>query len=175
MVESQKSTDSEDSDSEPLLVTDALKVHGISESMWLSTITILGNKITFKLDTGAEASVLPLKVYKCLKDKPVLENTTKLSAYGGSVLTPVGTCVLECKGKLATSILGLKDCTSLGLVQRVHTVQIPDLSKETLQVEFSDIFNSDAPIPIYRMAWLPSRSFDTSTDTITICRNTSYN
>ena len=63
IVENQKSTDTEDSDSEPLLVTDALKVHGILESMWLSTIKILGNKITFKLDTGAEASVLPLKVY----------------------------------------------------------------------------------------------------------------
>ena len=123
IVESQKSTDTEDSDSEPLLVTVALKVHGISESMWLSTITILGNKITFKLDTGAEASVLPLKVYNRLTDKPILQNTTtKLSAYGGSVLRPVGTCVLECKGKLATSavrffvvskevqpILGLKD------------------------------------------------------------------
>ena len=49
VVESQKPTDTEDSDSEPLLVTDAL--NGISESMWLSTITILGNKITFKLDS----------------------------------------------------------------------------------------------------------------------------
>jgi len=68
--------------------------HGISESMWLSTITILGNK---SHSTGAEASVLPLKVYKRLKDKPMMENTaTKLSAYGGSVLTPVGTCVLKC-------------------------------------------------------------------------------
>jgi len=96
VVENQKSTDTKDSDSEPLLVTDALKVHGISESMWLSTITILGNKITFKLDTGAEASVLPLKVYKRLKDKPMLENTTtKLSAYGGSVLTLVGNVSLN--------------------------------------------------------------------------------
>ena len=82
IVESQKSTDTEDSDSEPLLVTDALKVHGISESMWLSIITILVTKITFKLDTGAEASVLPLKVYNRLTDKPILQNTTtKLSAY----------------------------------------------------------------------------------------------
>ena len=103
--------------------------------MWLSTISVLGNKITFKLDTGAEASVLPLKVFNRLRGKPMLTNTTtKLSAYGGSVLTPIGTCVLECRRKLATSavrffvvskevqpILGLKDCTSLGLVQRVHT------------------------------------------------------
>jgi len=76
--------DTENSDSVPLLVTDALKVHGISESTRLSTITILGNKIIFKLDTGAEARVLPLKIYKHLKDKLMLENlTSKLSAYGG--------------------------------------------------------------------------------------------
>ena len=165
IVESQKSTDTEDSDGEPLLVTDALKVHGISESMWLSTISVLGNKITFKLDTGAEASVLTLKVFNCLRDKPMLSNpTTKLSAYGGSLLTPIGTCVLECRGKFATSavrffvvskevqpILGLKDCTSLGLVQRVHTIQVPDLSKETIQVEFPDIFRGLGNIGKYRI------------------------
>ena len=165
VVESQKSTDTEDSDGEPLLVTDALKVHGISESMWLSTISVLGNKITFKLDTGAEASVLPLKVFNCLRDKPMLSNTTtKLSAYGGSLLAPIGTCVLECRGKFATSavrffvvskevqpILGLKDCTSLGLVQRVHTIQVPDLSKEMIQVEFPDIFKGLGNIGKYRI------------------------
>ena len=43
--------------------------------MWLSAISVLGNKITFKLDTGAEASVLPLKVFNCLRDKPMLSNT----------------------------------------------------------------------------------------------------
>ena len=88
--------------------------------------SVLGNKITFKLDTGVEASVLPLKIFNSLKEKPILTGTTtKLSAYGGSVLTPVGTCALECKGKLATStvkffvvskevqpLLGLNDCTN---------------------------------------------------------------
>ena len=169
IVESQKSTDTEDSDSEPLLVTNALKVHGISESMWLSTITILGTKITFKLDTGAEASysVLPLKVYNRLTDKPILQNTTpKLSAYGGSVIRPVGTCVLESKENVATytsavrffvvskevqTILELKDCTTLGLVQSVHTVQVPNLSKETTQIEFPDIFKGLGNIEKYHI------------------------
>ena len=43
IVESQKSTDTEDSDGEPLLVTDVFKVHKISESMWLSTISVIEN------------------------------------------------------------------------------------------------------------------------------------
>ena len=37
-------------------------IHGVSESSWLATVSTEGGKITFILDTGAKASVLPLKV-----------------------------------------------------------------------------------------------------------------
>ena len=40
VVESQRPSDTKESDSEPLLVTDALKVYGISESKWLSTVSL---------------------------------------------------------------------------------------------------------------------------------------
>ena len=55
-----------DTESEPQLFMHALQVHGIAGS-WLSTVHTEGGTITFKLDTGAEASVLPMKVYKKLK------------------------------------------------------------------------------------------------------------
>jgi len=45
---------------EPQIFINALQVHSITESSWLSTVSTEGGKITFKLDTGAEASVLPL-------------------------------------------------------------------------------------------------------------------
>ena len=48
----------------PLVFIQALQVHGITDSSWFSTIHTESGKITFKLDTGAEASVLPIKVYK---------------------------------------------------------------------------------------------------------------
>ena len=51
---------------EPQVFIDTLYVHGVSESAWLSTVFTEGGTITFKLDTGAEASVLPLKVHKSL-------------------------------------------------------------------------------------------------------------
>ena len=86
--------------------------------------------------TRAEASVLPLKVHKRLNNRPVIEHITiTLSAYGGSVIKPVGTCTLKCKGKISSPItfyvvpiaaqliLGLTDCIRLGLIQRVHTLQ----------------------------------------------------
>ena len=74
-----------------------------------------------------------------------------LSAYGGSVIKPVGTCTLKCKGKISSAvtfyvvsiavqpILGLTDCIRLGLIQRVHTLQVLDMSKDTIKVEFADV------------------------------------
>ena len=46
------------------------------------------------------ASVLPISAYNKLLIKPSLKPTDiKLSAYGGSLIIPVGTCVLQCNGK----------------------------------------------------------------------------
>ena len=111
-------------------------------------------KIMCKLDTGAEASVLPMKVYKKLKKRPPIDGTkTTLSAYGGSIIKPVGTCTLICQANgqsstvmfyvvhiAAQPILGLADCVALGLIQRVHSLEAPRMSKETIQAEFGDVF-----------------------------------
>ena len=70
--------DQEDSfsvaDDEPQVYINAIQVHGISESSWLSTVSTEIGKITFKLDTGAEASVLPLKINKHLSNKPAIKH-----------------------------------------------------------------------------------------------------
>ena len=127
-----------------------------SSSPWLirDLFPMEDGKITFKLDTGAKASVLPLKMHKRLKRRPVINHTTTtLSEYGGSIIKLVGTCALACKGKITShvkfyvvsidvqSILGLTDCIRLGLIQRVHTLQVPtNMSKDTIRVEFADVF-----------------------------------
>ena len=90
---------------EPEVFINAIQVHGISELSWLSIVSTESGKITFKLDTGAEASVLPLKVHNCLNIRPVIKHTTTtLSAYGGSVIKPVGTCTLKCRGKVSSPV-----------------------------------------------------------------------
>ena len=96
---------------------------------------------------------LKLKVHKFLKNIPVIIHTTvTLSAYGGSMIKPVGTSTLMCKGKVSSlvtfyvvaiviqPILGLTDCIRLGLIQRVHTLQVRDMSKSTIRVKFADVF-----------------------------------
>ena len=48
------------------------------------------DKLTIKLDTGAEVSVLPLHLYNKLQVKPTLKATImKLSAYGALLLNPM--------------------------------------------------------------------------------------
>ena len=159
--------DNEVTEPEAMLSMDALQVHGMSESTWLSTVDVHKSKVTFKLDTGAEASVLLLQVYKWLKKQTTNINertSTKLSAYGGSTIIPVGTCVLHCTGKTndceltffivskaVQPILGLRDCISLGLIQRIHTIQISDMSKSMIKVEFADVFKGLGNLGTYHI------------------------
>ena len=60
----QKDDVSSDTDSDPQVFMHALQVHGITGSSWFSTVDTKCGEITFKLDTDAEASVLPIKAYK---------------------------------------------------------------------------------------------------------------
>ena len=62
-----------------------------------------------------------------------------LSAYSESIVKPVSTCTLACKGKITSHvkfyvvsidvqpILGVTDCIRLGLIQRV---QVPNMSQK---------------------------------------------
>lgn len=77
-----------------------------------------------KLDTGAEVNFLPIATYNKSSVKLPLQPTdVKLTAYGGTFLSPKGVCKLSCKIKGSQhileffvlkvdskSILGLKDC-----------------------------------------------------------------
>ena len=58
----------------------------------MSTIAIPQGDFTLKLDTGAEAKILPIATYNKLSLKPPLKPTdVKLTAYGGTSLSPLGT------------------------------------------------------------------------------------
>ena len=42
--------------------------------------------------------------------------------------------------KVVQPILSLRDCITLGLIQRVHAIQISNMSKEMIKIEFADVF-----------------------------------
>ena len=71
-----------------------LRIDGIEKpTVWLSTVETQGGNITFKLDTEAEANVIPIEVFNQLTNRPEVQPTkTKLTAYGGTTIKPLGTC-----------------------------------------------------------------------------------
>ena len=85
----------------------------------------------FKLDTGAEANVVPLQMLKSFVPRPFELRSTKqtLQAYGGSQIRCVGTTTLGCRvgkntlkakffvvDREVACILGYQTCLDLGLV-----------------------------------------------------------
>lgn len=137
----QENSDSEDDQFYVSAITKQVgvvnkSVKSSSEAMWLKSIDVEGKQIKFKLDTGAEVSVLPLHImneFNCRKN--VTKTNVTLVAYGSSDFTikPVGEVTLECNvnGKSAKipfivvdskgqiPLLGLNGCVNLDLVKRV--------------------------------------------------------
>ena len=58
---------------------------------WTVTLPTNGENVVYKLDTGAEVNVLPLKVYKSMRLPPKLKKSDiRLSAYNKSTIPVVG-------------------------------------------------------------------------------------
>ena len=153
--ETESDQESQNSDESYTLGMYPLKINGIEkQTAWLSTVKTQSGKVTFKLDTGAEANVIPIEVFNQLTNTPQVQPTkTKLTAYGGNTIRPLGTCTLQCTSKHnchdvkfyvvnadSQPILGLTDCEKLGLVKRVNTIEVDELSKEVLRVRYKEVF-----------------------------------
>ena len=80
------------------LFIESLQVNGLKKSTaWFTDLNTNEGKVSVKLDTGAEVSVVPSKIYESLNPKPPLRNTSMiLSAYGGTPIQPNGICKLTC-------------------------------------------------------------------------------
>lgn len=78
-------------------VTSGLRVE---PSAWSSNLFVGGTLTKFKLDTGAEANVLPLGVYSKLRNKsPLWKTSVVLSSYGDFKVRPEGTLNLNCEAR----------------------------------------------------------------------------
>ena len=116
-------------------------------------------EVCFKLDSGADANVLPLETYERLgSGSPLMETTTVLTAFGNAKIRP------DCEVKLPVvnphtsetrmldfyvtrwsdiAIIGCKACIELDLVRRlsVDTVAENDvLTEEKMRAQYSDVF-----------------------------------
>ena len=116
--------------------------------------------IPFKLDTGAQVSILTPKDYHLLGESELAPTTQRLFSYSGGKLDVIGKCKLQCQHKRmspqelhfyvvdtkCSSVLSLQACLSLQLIQLVLSVeqqqQLSNIQsiKELLD-EYSDVFN----------------------------------
>jgi len=54
--------ESDESENEVTLYMEPLQINGLAEQSWFSMISIFSGDVTFKFDTGAEATVIPTKL-----------------------------------------------------------------------------------------------------------------
>ena len=123
---------------------------------WKASLQVNNNMVEFKLDTGAQANVIPSDVFNSLKGTPQLKTTkAKLTGFSGSVIPVLGVARMICKYKDKQidsdffdveaegqpPLLGLRACQELSLIKFVRTVDTADVNTESsILDEFNDLF-----------------------------------
>lgn len=125
------------------------------EKEWLTKLEINKCFVEFKIDTGAMANVIPMKIFKSLgyERNKICQTTTQLKSYTGSILKTLGKVSLKCKIKSnsydieffvidsdSQPILGLESSTQLNLIKRIETVNACLNSYDTIKEKFRDVF-----------------------------------
>lgn len=149
--------------------TNNLFIHSLvssdSNKSWFKDVIVsfkdIQLNVNFKLDSGAEANILPLHTAKLLKLKSLDKTKTVLISLGNQRIKLEGEVVLDCtiKNKSerhkikflivdisnAIPILGLDACRLLKSIGRIDTVTLTNLegkvnNKEQIVESYSDIF-----------------------------------
>lgn len=152
-VDEEQSSDGED------LQFDSIQIDSCGvESDWMQTLRVEGKRVTFKLDTGAQANILRLCDIR--RDAQLKSTTAVLKDYNDQRISVMGVCNLNVKSKGRVHrlkffvisdrnrqpILGRAACERLGLVQRVHAVQ-SDSSAEKIFTDYKDLFTGLGCLP----------------------------
>jgi len=136
--------------------------HSFAQKAWYTDVDIGNVTVKFKLDSGAEANILPLDIYKSLQETVSMQPTsTMLVAYGGTKLRPEGLAKLQCvtpkvqvclpfyiTRHSSIPILGKEACERMQLLKRVDTVLTTHpTSKEELIAQHSAVFEGLGQFP----------------------------
>lgn len=121
---------------------------------WMVTAKIGSHEARLKVDTGAQANLLPLSMYKRLRlSTPLEPSSTTLRSYGGATLEHMGKVCLDVqihgqRGRLnffimkkgRQALLGLEACEKFGLVNRVDSIENKSDLVQQLTSEFPGLF-----------------------------------
>ena len=130
---------------------------------WKEIIIVNDYPVEFKLDSGAEACVLPLSlVNKIRQDVSLTATKSVLVSFGSSDfrIKPKGKIVFNCRSQKGqtkriefivieeetTPILGLAACIQLDLIKRINKIEVID-SKDTVIKANADLFEGLGTIP----------------------------
>lgn len=136
-----------------------------SDKGWFEWLRINNQFIKFKLDSGADANILPMDVWNTIEGKSRLEKTsTILQAFGGQKIVPKGVCSFTCywRNEISTEkfvivdgssvpILGLDTCTKLKIIAKVNTIKSnrndDSITQEGVLAKYPDLFEGIGKFP----------------------------
>ena len=150
-------TGEQQSDDDELYIDTITKQHANTDKEQAFAELEIGknrHKLKFKIDTGAQANVIPANTFHELFGNVVLSpQASKLSGYGGQVLNVKGACRLTCRYKEKTvmldfevidanapPVLGMRACLDLNLVKIIHTVDAQPKPHMSIMDEYADVF-----------------------------------
>ena len=85
-----------------------LEINTVDGKAWHNKVEVGGKLVELKLDTGAEAIIIPRQIYDNLSMRAKLEETNEvLSSYGNHRVVPVGKVSFSCTVKDRTLESGL--------------------------------------------------------------------
>ncbi|GBL90958.1 hypothetical protein AVEN_28046-1 [Araneus ventricosus] len=135
---------------------------GSTEKSWCVNLSVCDNIINFKLDTGAEANILPLNIYNRLKLPKHDLSTTEvmLISFGDhklkqegqiSLLSSTEKCLNVKLNFIAVNvdskpILGLNACILLNLIKKVYNIN-KILDQNEILSNHSDVFKGLSNFP----------------------------
>ena len=128
------------------------------QDKWKEYLSVQDMNVLFKLDTGAMASVLPLREIERMDPQPnVVPTETVLKGFNNSTSKPLGTVQLETayKGRALTvayyvvedvksAILGQNECEALGLLQRIGSCSVTkgdEKEKQRVLDRYTEVFS----------------------------------
>ncbi|XP_031332624.1 uncharacterized protein LOC116162964 [Photinus pyralis] len=156
-VQQNVNSDSEDSCSS--LFVNHVNFLGSSKDLWDEIVEIEDTKFKVKLDTGADVSVIPRKIFdKIDKQFKVRKSNYIIKEFEGTQAKSIGTVNLFCKYKnknvyedfviiegVNKILLGGQACVDLGLLKRINKVNIQEYNKNRDKDKFisenSNIFS----------------------------------
>ena len=135
---------------------------------WWAKIQVQGVDLRMKIDSGAEAKVLPKSVFETLMDKPTIRTSkTKLKAFGGGIVQPLGVATINYRAgessachdtfitQEACPILSLHTSVALGLIGQgpngnligMNSLTTKTITKESLLEEYPEVFKGTGRYP----------------------------